>query len=164
MGADIHWYSETKKEGKWYADTASSFRINDEDPSCVETELDGFPNRIRDYWFFGLLQPCVRTEWKWSFPEHVKFPTDASSEVRDMFKSWEGDAHSEGFLTGQDLKTKLSELKLLQAEHLISPIVEIEALQHHIKRLNQTLDTLKIDCRDEGVADENRRIVFWFDN
>lgn len=153
MGCDIHWYSETKRDGEWRCD--QRVERNEFD----DMELDDFPNRHRDYTWFGLLQPDVRTFWTWSFPERIEVPSDLSPEVREEIESWAGDGHSHGHLTRAELKNKLTELKVLAAKHLIEPTEETEALLHHIQRLEQTIANLS-----SNVPDTDQRIIFFFDN
>lgn len=157
MGCDIHWYSETKKDNAWVCDQANSYEVLLDEDNAIE--MDNFPGRDRDYWFFGLIQPGVRNDFKWSFPERIGVPKNLSIEVAAMLKSWEGDAHSEGYLTREEIKTKLKELKEYQARHLIAPIARADALQGHVTKLNAALDNLTSE-----VADDHQRIIFWFDN
>ena len=72
MGCDIHWHSETLKEGRWVCDQADSHELDefhseyyaDAEPHY---KLDNLPGRERNYWFFGLLSNGVRTSWPFSF-------------------------------------------------------------------------------------------------
>ena len=155
MGCDIHWHSETKSNGIWKCDQADSFEPDNEDSG---PDMDDFPNRSRDYWKFGLLQQ-VRSVFDWSFDERIEFPDDASPEVRQLFEAWGSDAHSEGYRTREELKSKLDELKLLKAQQLINPGNEAEAISHHFTCLENMLANLTSD-----VPDSDQRIVFWFDN
>lgn len=156
MGCDIHWYSETRKNGKWVCDQAHSFETAEDAESS--TDMDSFPNRDRDYWFFGLLQPDVRTCWYWSFPES-NIPNDLSKEVGILYAEWSSDAHSGGSRTRKALKAKREELKTLQMSALVSPGDTDKALSHHADRLEETISAL-----DSDVPDTDQRIVFWFDN
>lgn len=156
MGCDIHWHSETKRNGQWECDQADSFQLLEDEDNAPE--MDAFPNRSRDYWKFGLLQQ-VRSVFAWSFDERIEFPKDASSEIRQMFEEWSSDAHSEGYRTREELKAKREELKLLKTQQLISPSKEAEAINHHLTCLENMLANLTSD-----VPDSDQRIVFWFDN
>lgn len=158
MGCDIHWHSETKKDGQWECDQAASFAIEDEGTPDAYVSMDDFPDRGRDYWLFGLLQPGVRSTWDWSFPERDA-PDDLSSEVKQRIESYGQDGHSHGYVTRAELQAKLEELRIKRAEHLIMPSSDTEALHHHISRINQLLSDLNAD-----VPDTDQRIVFWFDN
>lgn len=157
MGCDIHWHSETKKNGIWKCDQANSFQILKDE--------DGYPDMInftdtdRDYWLFGLLQPGVRSNWDWSFPERLVFPDDASFEIRKVYEHWGGDAHSPGYVTRAELKAKVEEMKTLRAQHLISPMKEGPAIEHHATKLDRLINLLSSDA-----PDEDQRIIFWFDN
>lgn len=159
MGCDIHWYSETRqKDGTWACDQAPSFKIEDKGTDDEDFDMDSLPGRSRDYTFFGLLNQ-VRTNWDWSFEERASIPHDTSSHIAQMYGRWGSDAHSAGYLTREELKAKLEELKPLRAANLISPTKKGEVLIHHAKRLEDTIDNLSSD-----VPDSEQRIVFWFDN
>lgn len=80
MGCDIHWYSETKRNGQWECDQADTFELLEDEDNYPD--MANFPGRDRDYWFFGLLQPGVRSRWDWSFPEREVIPDDLSKEVK----------------------------------------------------------------------------------
>lgn len=164
MGCDIHWYSETKRDGQWRADQESTY-----DPAADADEdyegfpdMEDFPNRDRDYWFFGLLNG-VRTRWPWSFDiQHAeRVPENASEPVQALAAYWEADAHSHGVLTRQQLKEKIEELKELRSIYLIDPpgLKYVEALNHCLSRLDQCIKDLNAD-----VPDSDQRIIFWFDN
>lgn len=161
MGCDIHWHSETKNsDGAWLCDQAASFAIETEDDGSTYINLDDFPGRDRDYWMFGLLQPGVRSTWPWSFPEREVIPDDLSTEVQQRIDHYDTDGHSHGYVTRAELKAKREELRVLRAEHLIDPNAQhSEALHHHIK----CVDDILADLGPDG-NDEDRRIVFFFDN
>lgn len=158
MGCDIHWHSETKKDGIWVCDQAVSFKFEGDREYPV---MDDLPGRTRDYWFFGLLNKNVRTRWPWSFPYTCAIPADVSPEVKARVEYFGEDGHSQGARTQAELIAKLEELKLARAQLLIAPSEEasIHNVDHLIKRLEETLATL-------GATDnpDDRRIVFWFDN
>ena len=156
MGCDIHWYSETRRDGKWECDQKLTFVETDDDG---RPDMDYFPGRDRDYRLFGLLNPSVRTEWEWSFPESSKVPEDVSREVSLIYDRWGVDAHSAGSLTRAELKAKLEELKLLIAKALVVPRKDSQGMSHHKKCLMKILSNMTSD-----VPDEDQRIVFWFDN
>ncbi len=156
MGCDIHWYSETRRDGKWECDQKLTFVEND---VSGQTDMNYFPGRDRDYWLFGLLNPSVRTEWEWSFTESSKDLEGVSREISLMCAQWGVEAHSGGSLTRAELKAKLEELKLLIAKALIVPHKDIQVISHHKKCLMKILSNMTSD-----VPDEDQRIVFWFDN
>lgn len=156
MGCDIHWHSETKKDGKWICDQAVTFARNKNEEDYPE--MDDFPGCNRDYWFFGLIQG-VRSEWDWSFPERIVIPDDLSKEVQIVVDHQEGDSHSHGYLTREELKVKLEELKPRRAEQLIASDELNDVLQHHVNRLEEVINNMNSD-----VPDTDQRIVFWFDN
>jgi len=158
MGCDIHWYSETKRNDKWQCDQADSFELIKES-TYTYPNMEEFPNSERDYSFFGLLQPGVRSEWGWSFPERHEIPNDLSKEVQSMSDDWKGDSHSHGYLTRKELKAKLEELKQSRTMHLIAPTEVTHTLHHHVEELEDTIANLTAD-----VPDTDQRIVFWFDN
>ena len=161
MGCDIHWYSETKKNGTWVCDQAETYSIEENGNGEGRDYIDmhNFPDRGRDYWWFGFIQPCVRTEWEWSFPERIAFPEDASPEIAAIFEQWGPDAHSEGYLTRAELKAKLESLREARAIELINPGDMAAQLKHFIDRLQETIKNLNSD-----VPDTDQRIIFWFDN
>lgn len=156
MGCDIHWHSETKKNGIWKCDQAESFQLLEDENN--QPDMNDFLGRGRDYWKFGLLQQ-VRSVWDWSFDKRIEFPDDASPEVRQVFEAWGGDAHSEGYRTREELKAKLEELKPMKAQHLISPGEDKEVIDHHFTFLENMISNLNSD-----VPDSDQRIVFWFDS
>lgn len=164
MGCDIHWHSETLIDGKWVCDQAASYTPADPEDQYSGIEMDDFPNRNRDYWWFGLLAADVRVEYPWSFPYQGIVPPDLSAEVAAMVAQMAGDGHSHGTHTRADLKAKREELKPLQTEYLISPPTgDIDhyanVVNHHAQRLDQAIANLSAD-----VPDTDQRIVFWFDN
>lgn len=157
MGCDIHWYSETKKDGAWVCDQAETF-TTEEDGALVYIDMDNFPDRDRDYWWFGLIQPGVRTDWPFSFAESA-MPEDISKEVRRLVDNWGSDGHSHGSLTRAQLKDKLVEMKRLSLQVTIDPSDNRRYISHFITRLEDAIKNLNAD-----VPDEDQRIVFWFDN
>ena len=156
MGCDIHWYSETRRDGKWECDQKLTFVETDDEDG---PDMNSFPGRARDYWLFGLLNPSVSTEWDWSFPESSMVPEDVSREISLIYDRWDVDAHSAGSLTRAELKAKLEELKLLIAKALVVPHEDSQGMSHHKKCLMKILSNMTSD-----VPDEDQRIVFWFDN
>ena len=158
MGCDIHWYSETKKDGKWVCDQAESYYIEDEGTADEYHTMDDFPNRGRDYWWFGFIQPGVRSSWDFGFDESHQ-PDDLSPEVERIINRWDSDGHSHGHLTRAELKAKLVELAETRTRMLINPTEELGALKHLAQRLEKTISNLTSD-----VPDEDQRIVFFFDN
>ena len=175
MGCDIHWYSETrhyrtpeKTDFVWICDQTSSFHPVDYSLTPggddLRPEMDDFPNPTRDYWFFGLLFNGVRTDWTFAFPGKCLLPTDLSSEVQAVYDCWGLDAHSQSWLTRKELEDKLAELHLVQAGMLIDPRPNErpEHVQHMIRRLKQTIDSMLAISPD--VSGEDHRLVFWFDN
>lgn len=158
MGCDIHWYSETKKDGVWVCDQAESFCIEDGDTNDAYTAMDSFPGRERDYWWFGFIQPDVRSTWDFGF-EASSLPEDLSKEVAEMVSSYGQDGHSHGHLTRADFIAKLNHFQVVRTEQLINPDDEHSAVQHFIERLEKTISNLTSD-----VPDEDQRVVFFFDN
>lgn len=158
VGCDIHWYSETKKDGKWVCDQADTYTIEDEGKEGEYHDMDNFPNRDRDYWWFGFIQPGVRSEWDNSFPQ-TGLPDDMSPEVSRLITRWDSDGHSHGHLTRADFKAKLAEFANYRTEALINPELKAEAINHFVDRMEETISNLKSD-----VPDEDQRVVFFFDN
>lgn len=153
MGCGIHWYSETKKDGKWVCDQAGSFQKDE------HYNMNNFPNSGRDYWMFGLLAD-VRVDVPYGFAAKG-IPNELSPEVKTIFDEWGDDGHSHSYLTREELKAKLAELAPKHAELLIAPAKEatIEIVQHHIGRLEETIGNL-----DADVPDSDQRIIFCFDD
>lgn len=164
MGCDIHWHSETRRDGVWVCDQVSTFTRgkSDYDPAEYVVDMDDFPDRDRDYWLFGLLNGGVRCEWPWSFPYTDAIPKDCSDEVKAVYKQWRGDHHSAGSKTRAELRSKVEELKLARAELLISP--RQDAHVHNANHLIQRLEQILSNLSSSDVIDEDQRIVFWFDN
>lgn len=160
MGCDIHWNSETKKDGKWVCDQAvvkPTWADEDDEP-----QAEDFPDRGRDYWLFGLLANGVRSNWAWSFPYQNAVPDDLSPEVAKRIEHDGGDGHSHGVHTRAELIAKVEELKLKRAELLITADGqnnEPQACAHHLEQLEQIIGNL-----DADVPAEDQRLVFWFDN
>ena len=170
MGCDLHWHSETRVDGQWKCDQANTRTIeivNYGDREQEHIEMANFPGHSRDYWFFGLLAEGVRTDWAWSFTYQGSVPDDLSDEVAELYKQWDCDAHSAGFVTRAQLLAKLEELKLIQAELLINPpstdeVYTAQVPAHHVDRLNQVIADMRALSPD--VSDDDHRLVFWFDN
>jgi hypothetical protein len=160
MGCDIHWYSETRVNGEWVADTKDSFTEYVESDFFTE-EMDEFPFGGRDYWMFGLLN-AVRTEWEWSFPYSTFFPEDASKEVATLHKSWDSDAHSASQLNRKNLKAKFEELASLLTKHLLLDDGLIKVLTHQRTILEKIID--EMEEISPNADDADHRLVFWFDN
>ena len=158
MGCDIHWYSETKQNGEWVCDQAETFYIEDEGTEDAYNSMDNFPDRGRDYWWFGFIQPGVRSSWDFGFDES-SLPEDLSEHVQKMVDGYGVDGHSHGHLTRAELKAKLVELAETRTRMLINPTEELGALKHLAQRLEKTISNLTSD-----VPDEDQRIVFFFDN
>ena len=158
MGCDIHWYSETKINGKWVCDQADSFEKG-EHLDYEPHDMNNFPNRERDYWLFGLLAG-VRCDVSYGF-KAKGIPEDLSSEVKTIFDEWDSDGHSHSYLTREELKAKLVELGPKHAEVLIAPsnAFSLKMVQHHADRLQEIIGNLNAD-----VPDSDQRIIFYFDN
>lgn len=146
MGCDIHLYSETRKNGKWVADKASTFEVTDEGHSY--TDMAGSYSGGRDYTLFGLLAEGVRRDCEWAFGQRG-LPDDVSDEIKKLSDSWDCDGHSHNHITVPELKHKAAELLL------------------HTGQVASYLTTQLRDLIDDLPASdtpEEQRIVFWFDN
>ena len=156
MGCDIHWYSETFKEGLWTCDQADSY-IPDEE------YLDNLPGRERNYWFFGLLSNYVRTSWPFSFNSKGQ-PDDVSELVAEQLEYWDGDGHGYSWLTREELIAKKVELEALRPQLLIdeNPDFNMDHLDDLIFCLTKTIGYM--EAASPGTAPEDQRVVFWFDN
>lgn len=161
MGCDIHWNSETKRDGVWVCDQEIK-QAKYGEPG--EMALEDLPGRGRDYWWFGLIAKGVRSTWDWSFDYQDQIPEDLSPEVAKRVEDDGSDGHSHGTLTRAELKEKLEEFKPIRAEYLIAPPEGddrylVEAAAHLSERLEEVIGYLTSD-----VPDEDQRIMFWFDN
>lgn len=146
MGCDIHLYSETKRDGKWVADKADTFKsIQEGDYTYIEME----PSYSgRNYFLFGLLCKDVRTGWEWSF-EQRGVPEDVSTEIAQNITQYDNDGHSHSWLTVPELKAKATEL-------LLSNTSEAFELCDYLKEL--------IDGLPQVEDPTQQRVVFFFDN
>lgn len=162
MGADIHIYSETRKDGQWLADKAPTYKAEKESEDYTYHSMEESAGKNRDYWYFGLLAE-VRTEWPFSC-KPKGLPDDPSEQVGLIAQAWEGDAHSASWLTRAELIAKRNELHHLRGENLINPSQEYDSrhLDHLIGKLEEEIQYLRELSPD--ASDEDQRIVFWFDN
>lgn len=160
MGCDIHWYSETRNPltKKWECDQAESFTEVRDDLEYAFYDMNNFPGRHRDYWWFGFLQPGVRTEWDFGLPP-TELPEDMSTEVSAIVVRWDSDVHSGGSHTRAALKAHREVLARICVEELIRPTEDVEAVKHLLQRLDETIAHL-----GDSVPDEDHRIIFFFDN
>lgn len=160
MGCYIHWYSETKRDGKWEFDYKESFKIVEEEEygySYPDAPL--FPVSEHDYTFFGLIAD-VRGVTPWNI-RAKGFPEDASEEMGILFRHWEGDAHTPSYLNVQEFHELDLKLQLAKVEMLINPIKGFAP--HHAQYLIDKLEQVLTHLDDEDNP-EDRRLVFWFDN
>jgi len=150
MGCDIHFYSETRKNGKWVADHADSFTKSEpeEGETWYELNMNQSYNGGRYYLLFGLLSEGVRYDIPQAFPQRG-VPDDASDEIQQIFKSWDCDAHSANHITVAELKEKAAAL-------LVDPDPEAP-------RLCSALSDVIRGLPPSENPDE-QRVVFWFDN
>lgn len=148
MGCDIHLHREVRRNGKWECIEPANEEPPFDDEQCVPN-FDA-PHYSRDYWLFGLLSRGVRTEWPFSFAERG-LPNDVSPELKHDSDKWDSDGHSHSWLGLEELKTKAAELLLISHPKAIT-------LSASVRHLVGFLEW------PEGTADEDCRIVFWFDN
>lgn len=148
MGCDIHCYAETRdKNGKWKADLADTFS-NGQDDGYDDSDLNSSYDD-RNYSLFGLLAG-VRRNCEWAF-QPKGAPPDASEEVAAVIARWNGDAHTQSWLTLRELRKK-------QMELLLAP-------DQYAQQLNQYLLEMLLQINwPEGANGDNHRIVFFFDN
>jgi hypothetical protein len=172
MGCDIHAYSETKTKYGWW-------------------ELHGKPNDDRNYNFFGIIAGVRRDDNTIFEPRGI--PKGLSSDVEALYEHWKPDAHSESYLTLADLKSidqnqmikisglmKTEQLEKCKADfakgnydsgHLYpycqgtnaSGYAAFELEIPLIKKVPQLLEWIEHLEKAPGT-DEEKRIVFWFDN
>lgn len=107
-------------------------------------DLVGKANCNRDYSFFGLIAGVRDYRNKNQQHEVKGFPKNASSEVQAIYDDWGSDAHTSSYLTLPELKSTNK-----QGQH-----------KYTIEHLNLWIEHLE---RYDG-KDEDKRIVFWFDN
>lgn len=149
MGCDIHQYAEKRVDGVWVAEQASSFTVEKEEDGSEYVSLDESGDASRNYFLFGLLSDGVRFDCPYAF-EPKTLPEDLSSEVSRLRQQWEGDAHSDNYLTFKDLGEKM-------ATFLIHPDPQA---REWAEELGAWIDSFG----PTTVAPEDRRVVFWFDN
>ena len=168
MGCDIHWYSETLKEGHWTCDQADSHELDQNyseyyPDTKPRYKLDTLPGCERNYWFFGLLSNGVRTSWPFSFNSKSQ-PDDLSEMVAEQLEYWEDDSHSHNWLTREELIAKKAELEILRPQVLIDDSLEFDMLHLDvlIECLTKTIE--RMEAASPGTAPEDQRVVLWFDN
>lgn len=149
MGCDIHLYAEYRKDGKWHAEQANTIGTTDE-WGDIRTDIPESGNTRRNYGLFGLLAN-VRYDTKHGW-DAKGIPDDASKEVRDVITGMEGDGHTHSYLTFQELKEEAAKL-LLQSD---------SDAQEYSRMLPEWINSF--GPNPEGVSDEDRRAVFFFDN
>lgn len=154
MGCDIHQYAEYRKNGKWHAELAdqANKELDDEDdPDSEYLRMPDSGNRNRNYGLFGLLSEGVRYDTPHAFLPKGE-PEEASAEVLTIIAQWQSDGHSHNYLTFAELKEKCAEL-LLHSDS-------------DAKEYSQMLPAWinSFGPNPEGVSDEDRRVVFFFDN
>lgn len=152
MGCDIHQYAERRVDGRWVAEQAATYGNQAEADEEPWYSMTNSGDSDRNYWLFGVLSEGVRKSWAPGIAFEAKGePDDASPEVASMIKQWEGDGHSHNYLTFTELKQKAAELMLQDTQETKEANAE---LVPWIASFGETPD----------VADEDRRVVFWFDN
>lgn len=154
MGCDIHQYAEFRKDGKWHAEQAATFQhIKDsEDPDdSGYFDMAETGNGSRNYGLFGLLSEGVRYDTPHAFAAKGE-PDDASEEVRKVIEQMEGDGHSHNYLTFQELKEKAAEM-------MLAPDTDAQEYRSMLPAWINSFGP-----NPEGVSDEGRRVVFFFDN
>lgn len=152
MGCDIHQYAEIRVNGQWVAENKDSYTNQNEPDEEPWYGMGESGNSNRNYFLFGILSEGVRYDHPpgIAFDPHGK-PTEASPEVLAMIQQWEGDGHSHNYLTFQELKEKAATL-------LLMPSVEAKEALASLSSWITSFGELP------NVNDNDRRVVFWFDN
>lgn len=152
MGCDIHCYREQLEDDKWVCKQPMTNDDVEEGKILADSTYVG-----RDYWLFGLLSKGVRKGWS----EGVAFdskattnrllPDDVSPEVKVVWDEiWNGDGHSNNWLT-------LAEIKEKQAMLLLESGEDFEILRDSLAFFREAV----FEPTDDP---ETTRVVFWFDN
>jgi len=161
MDCDIHIVLERKNEytdGKWVGvRELSGFHTRILD--LWGHKRIGFKLKRRDYDFFNEIAG-VRGDGSSFGYEPRGVPDDASDLTRMYLNYWGADAHSESWLTAEELQGPLvmckggsdKEVAKLVAARMADPLGNIEMVASYL---------------DDDISKENAhewRIVFWFDN
>lgn len=152
MGCDIHCYREQLEDGKWVCKQPMTDEYNDDGKMMADDT-----HVSRDYWLFGLLSKGVRKDWPKGIPFerkatiHRLLPEDVSPEIKEVWdEMWNGDGHSNNWLT-------LAEIKEKQAMLLLESDEGIGALRVSLAEFRATI----FEPTDDP---ETTRVVYWFDN
>lgn len=171
MGCDIHAYTEVKTRYGW--------------------DLAGKPSSDRNYNFFGMIAGVRYDDNK--IYDAKGFPEDSSTDVESLKERWDGDGHSHSYLTLKELKnidqnkmmkisgmmdkTQLEKCKAdfakgnYDSEHLY-PYCQGTNIQTHVPFELEMPISKNVGMLNEWIdhlealpgTDEEKRIVFWFDN
>lgn len=145
MGCDIHVYTERKVNGKW----ESTDTWDEEEPTYVTYE-DRF-YRGRDYDLFGMLSKGVRRNFSNGL-EAKGVPEDLSPEVNAAFEAWGSDAHSESWVSPEELR-QLASMTITDPE-----FASVNQEGYYSKLFKKLYEKLI------ALGGEDQRMVFWFDN
>ena len=162
MGCDIHIRTEVKRyrsndkerqNGVWIC--ADKFVVNHDHILYGEEERYSVENEIyedRNYRLFAVLAGVRNNYDVTPISPPRGLPVDASDETKQYHNSYGSDAHSESFLTLEELE---------QYQHWEHPI--------HGDLFKGTIDKLRNLTRQHSYPEyeiraDDVRIVFWFDN
>ena len=139
MGTDIHIHVEylRRKKGK--------------KPRWIHVNKDF--EEYRNYQVFGILAGA-RSDIEPLFPPRG-LPDDVSLETLRIHKDWEGDAHTESWLTTEEFGMCLNALEEIYKRR------DPDDYQDEWLKEYRLVHKYMKDSDDEG---EPARIIFWFDN
>lgn len=127
MGCDIHLYVEKKIEGKWVS--ADTWDGNEYEDGTKDVSADKSFYNDRNYELFSILAG-VRNRFNLDpIIEPRGFPENASKELKNQYKKWDGDAHSTSWLTLQEL-IQFDWTKTANKSGFVSGDVYFEWLEH----------------------------------
>lgn len=167
MGADIHWYIETKKSSSepWTLDDFHTVELIKEEGEEPYNEISdkyaqyGYGDRNhygdRNYTMFGIL---ANVRCKGAIYEPRGVPNDLSKALAEEVDRWDGDGHSHSYLSLDEFKECLDIYKTsgIKGDNSYTSIYELAA--NWLAREQAEAMLL------ETGFDPQIRFVFFFDN
>jgi hypothetical protein len=175
MGCDIHSFAEVKNRdtGKWEHVT-DHFTLDDFDKDWYKKEKGDSPFNWRSYSMFAFLAGVRNYDHCTPISEPKGLPSDVSDEIKADYVRWDGDAHSESFLTLKELLDfdydqkfwNRRVMKQVSDNHWNGAALAEEGegtILTYRENLGSWFFTHLNDLKALGEP-EDVRIVFWFDN
>lgn len=164
MGCDIHYVIEKNTGGKWLGVMSTDNLTYEQWPKP----------RHRDYRFFAEIAN-VRGESSLGASANPKgAPEDISDLTEHCLARWEGDAHSESWLSAKDFCDAWVRAQKAAFEYWSLPennkYTNKENEDKNLKEFNRIAEfplyhLLGIDVDEDSDDDDAKyRVVFWFDN